>query len=166
MDRCPQCRAFHQRCREIGEQLTREAVRTAGVGRVSPALHSRIVPRYRGKTTSAARGGRARANRRRLPALAAAAALALLAILAVSFYFGDRSPATPAVELSDETHPVVWLADPPALAAASASAIEVALEQAVEEQVAALRTEGLAAADVLLAVLPLDPNPQDNADTP
>jgi len=42
----------------------------------------------------------------------------------------------------------------------------VALEQAVEAQVASLRTEGLAAADVLPAVLPLDPNPQDNADTP
>ena len=163
VERCPGCESFYRRCREIGPRLAAEAGPAATVGDVSPALHAQILRRCRDKT-SATRGGRGRAAfPRRLGWLAAAAVLLLAGLLAVRFAV---RPARTPPELADDTHPVVWLADPPALASGSVAVIEGAMDEAMATEFASLGEDALAVADMLLAVLPLDLEARIDPETP
>ena len=165
LDRCPQCERFYRRCLEIGPRLTAEADSALAESDVSPALHAQILRHCReGRGQSAARPGGAQRRRRR-PTLVAAAALLLLGILAALFLAAPGEPQ-PERKLADETHPVVWLADAPALAATSAAVIEGALEEALEVELASLGAEARAMADVLLDALPMDTSADNGPETP
>ena len=165
--RCPNCAAFARRSEKIGRRLIHEASRAEAAAEASPALHDEILHRCRPAASAADHPRRALAGRWGRPVMAAAAAaLILLAGAAAWLALRDHSPKSPPGDDPYPSHPIAWVADPPALAAESVSVLEAALAQTVGAEVLALRDESLAAADVLLAVLPLDVDPRRNGDVP
>ena len=154
--RCEACRDYRQSCLAMGTGLAAEARQRTP--QVSNELHARILLRCGLGAEAAPPMPMPHASARRLRLLrrvAAAAAMILVAIAIWQFY-----PTTvPAPQNPDPTggkqEVVERLIDAPGMAVASVRKINSALDQSIDSEFAGLQESGLAAADFVLARMPL-----------
>jgi hypothetical protein len=174
--RCPACREFRGQCVRLARGLADDAREITAT--VSADLHAKILRRCGAVTPAPSRAGEAEpalalhsaSARGRISAGSAprfllrpelawlpAAAILLLAVLAWRL---NPKPhvshlATPGPEIAAKPAPAELPTDLPSLSGPLA-AIDQALGQRVEDELRLLRNDGKAAADFLLACVPLD----------
>ena len=158
--RCEACRDYRQSCLAMGTGLAAEArQRTPGV---SDELHARILLRCGLGAEAAPPAPLPRANTRRLTlflGVAAAAAAIVVAVAIWQFYPATvQRPDGPPIAVNPtpgEQEVVERLIDAPGMAVASVRRINSALDESMNSEFADLQESGLAAADFVLARMPL-----------
>ncbi|NIA06320.1 MAG: hypothetical protein GWP14_01575 [Actinobacteria bacterium] len=154
MKKCPGCRSFREHSQAIADQLREESQWRRL--EVSAELHTKIMGRVR-EDSAAARGliDARRLWLRLAPVVATAAVL--LTIVAVNFYRGTEPKQPRPVRMAvNGTNPVVWIITGDDFGAESASLVETALQWPMQEEIRLLGQDGKAAAEFLLACVPLD----------
>ena len=155
--RCPACRRFGEQCMAMGERLPAEA--SHGSAEVSPQLHAAILRRCVGVSPAgyaAPAAGPSRSRLRTAAALVAAAAVIVAAAVAAYHLRPQPEPSAPVRIVEGDSETLNWLIDPGSLTAGPAAMIEQALRDSVDEEIDLLARDGEAAAEFLLACLPLD----------
>lgn len=159
VSRCPECARFAQQCLDMASRLSEEARRETFS--VSPELHEKILRRRRpvqelsGESTVVI--GALRLLRR--PVVLTAAALVLLTVVGVYLYSRSRTTSqNPDKRIVKQqiVESKIWPLTRWPLSSESASVIEDALCQPIEEEIRLLRRDGEDAAEFLLACIPLD----------
>ena len=151
---CPGCTSFRERSEAIADQLSEESQWRRL--EVSAELHAKIMGRLQGDSAAAGVIIDARRFWLRLAPVIATAAI-LLAMVAVHFYSGtepkEQRPYQVAV---NGTNPVTWIVASGVFEAESVSLIEAAMQWPMQEEIRLLGQDGKAAAEFLLACIPLD----------
>ncbi len=166
--RCRACAHFRQQCLGMAERLNDEAC--LGDFSVSPELHEEILRRCRpvressGESTTPAR-------RLHLRRSAVAWTVAAMIMLAVGVFLYSRFQTTPQTVHpinGQGAEPPVWLFPAESLSAVSdsASVVEDALRRPAENEIRLLRQDGKAAAEFILACIPLDIDPRGMEPSP
>lgn len=160
--RCRECAHFRQQCLGMAERLSDEAC--LDDFSVSPELRAKILRRCR-PTPKSSGESTTPARRLHLRRSAVAWTAAAMVMLAVGVFLYSRFQATP-----QNTHPIngqgaeppAWLftASPLSAVSDSASVVENALRRPAENEIRLLRQDGKAAAEFILACIPLDLDPR------
>jgi len=161
--RCRPCRTFYEHATALGERLTEQAGQVTAA--VSPALHEKILRRCRQQPAAERTPASGRFARLR-PRLALAAAVALPLIAAVVIYLiylsrPPTDPGPPVVELPPPSSPggndsPIVMVYPSDLSARATAAIETVVQRPTEREIRLLGQDGRAAAEFLLACLPVE----------
>lgn len=150
--KCPACNSFYENCLELAAQLPELAKDERA--EVSNELHARIMRGLEGnkaKVRTAIRPGW-----RVLVPATAAAVVALAILLTIQNYRGpDQRPEPGSTAGVINTETIGWLIE---LNAEKAVSIEEAVQGPLQEEIRLLGDEGKAAAEFLLACIPLDMN--------
>ena len=156
--RCSTCRQFRHRCHDMARQLAEQALPVEpGVSRT---LHARIIERCRESSQAGARVPTAHGHPRRLKVGVAMLAAAAVLLTVVGVWL-----ALPERQLPPREDHFVLLLDPRGLTSESASLADDVLSGSIEQEVDALGKQGLAAADMVLALLPIDVFPPEDRRT-
>ena len=170
IDGCPACKSFHDHCLALADELPNEANRQRP--KVSTELHRKIMGRCYEPVRKTETSVRVETNIRRSRwtlAPAIAAGVILVTILAIQLYPGSEpSPQKPGpgVQVAvGDTGPIDWLLDA-GLKAGTAASIEGFLQGPIQEEIGLLKQDGKAAAEFILACVPLDVDGLVKNDTP
>ncbi len=158
LEHCETCRDYRESCLAIGTGLAAEAREAAP--HVSDELHARILLRCGLGAEAAPPTPMPRSQTRRLRLVlgVAAAAAAILVAVAIWQLYPTTvpTPDNPPVAIKPgEKEVVERLIGSPGLAVASAREINNALDESINSEFADLQESGLAAADFVLARMPL-----------
>ena len=162
VDRCPACRDYRDRCVELAGRLAGEAREQADP--VSGELHARILLRCGAGAEAAAPGTMPRLNSRRIRVGLVAAAVAAAIVVALAAYLLHGSLSPKPQDIAPKPAPSPHRAPAPDegvpidsrwLAIASAE-VNNALGRSMDSGFERLRQSGLAAADFVLARMPVD----------
>ncbi len=161
LSRCPSCHTFRTRAAELAERLTEQAQQPGAT--VSPALHERILRRCRGPAADAAPEAAPGLFATLRPHLALAAVVAVALIVAAVVYW-SLPKSDPGKTIVDPLPPpresgdgeVVAAITPGRFAAGVNRAIDTIVEQPVRREIRRLGQDGQAAAQFLLACMPVD----------
>jgi len=160
IDKCPACRSFHDHCLALADHLPNEANRQRP--KVSTKLHAKIMgqcyqPVRKTETTVRVEMNIRRSRWALAPAIAAG--VVLLAMLAIHLYHGaepSQQKPGPGVQVAlVNTDPMDWLLGG-GFDAGTAASIEGFLQGPIKEEIDLLKQDGKAAAEFLLACVPLD----------
>ena len=157
IQQCQACRDYRASCLEMGTGLATEA--RGQTAPVSDALHARILLRcgLGAEAAPPAPMPHARTRRFRVFRDVAAAAAVILVALAIWQFYPTTAPTPENPDPTGGKQEVVeGLIGAPGLAVASAREINNALDESMNREFAVLQESGLAAADFVLARIPID----------
>ena len=150
MEKCPSCKSFRERSGAMADQLSEESQWRRL--EVSAELHGRIMRKLQEDSAAARVVIDARRLWLRLAPVIATAAV-LLVMVTIHLWPKEQGSGQMAV---NGINPVAFLAVGESFKVESVSSIEAALQRPMQEEIHLLGQDGKAAAEFLVACIPLD----------
>jgi len=140
----------------LAERLADES--SAAACEVRPELHAKLLQTSRSGPAGASPAvpEKRRVHRLRSRIIPAAAAAAILFAFVAAYLYKYKRPEVPPPNGNGADPVIVRLVNPADLATDCTSAIAVTVQGPIEEEIRLLKEDGMAAADFILACLPID----------